>query len=101
MTEQKGMLAGQVALVTGGTKGIGLAVAQRLARVGAEVVICGTNEARLQQAVETRGSNSHGVTRFGSHFDGGMHAINAAVGNDQVFLHRKVMLADVAAQSGD
>ncbi|AER57434.1 short-chain dehydrogenase/reductase SDR [Pseudoxanthomonas spadix BD-a59] len=41
-----------VALVTGGGRGIGKAIAQRLYQEGANVVICGTSEDVLRQAAE-------------------------------------------------
>lgn len=41
---------GRVALVTGGSRGIGFAVARTLASMGARVAICGRNSARLEQA---------------------------------------------------
>ena len=44
-----GLFRGQVALVTGGGSGIGLATASELARLGARVAICGRNQARLER----------------------------------------------------
>ena len=39
----KNLLAGQVAVVTGGNAGIGKAIAQKLAEEGAKVAVLGTN----------------------------------------------------------
>ncbi|MBN9623355.1 MAG: SDR family NAD(P)-dependent oxidoreductase [Actinobacteria bacterium] len=44
-------LEGRSALVTGGSLGIGLAIAKRLAGEGANVMICGRDAARLEAAV--------------------------------------------------
>jgi 3-oxoacyl-[acyl-carrier protein] reductase len=57
-------LHGKVALVTGGTRGIGLAIAERLAREGCDVAVCGRTEETLAQAVESLASSgvrAHGV----------------------------------------
>src|SRR3954469_11264869 len=44
-----GLLAGQVAIVTGGGSGLGRASALELAALGAEVVVCGRRPEPLQQ----------------------------------------------------
>ena len=46
-------LAGKVALVTGASRGIGLAISRRLGRMGARVSICGRDQAKLEQAAES------------------------------------------------
>ena len=47
------LLAGRAALVTGGTSGIGFAIAEAFLNSGARVVICGRNEQRNADAVAT------------------------------------------------
>jgi peroxisomal 2,4-dienoyl-CoA reductase len=49
------ILAGQVALVTGGGSGIGGGIARALAEHGAHVAICGRNQERLDQAAAAIG----------------------------------------------
>src|SRR5262245_38348690 len=46
-----GLYQGEVAIVTGGGSGIGLAIAARLLFLGAHVAICGRDSARLAHAV--------------------------------------------------
>ena len=46
-------LSGKVAIVTGGSRGIGLAAARLLRREGASVAVVGTNSAHLRTAVDT------------------------------------------------
>ena len=45
-------LSGKVALVTGGGRGIGAAIARKLAAMGATIVICGRRQAPLEQTAK-------------------------------------------------
>ena len=51
----------KIALVTGGTSGIGLATAQRFVAEGAHVFITGRRQAELDAAVKAIGRNVTGV----------------------------------------
>ena len=57
----------KVAVVTGGTAGIGLACAQLFGQLGAKVAICGTNPAKLAAALEEL--KTQGITAFGETCD--------------------------------
>ena len=59
-------LKDKIALITGGSMGIGLAVAEALAAEGVHLVLCAREEVRLNEQVgrihETYGVRTHGVT---------------------------------------
>lgn len=48
-----GALTGRVALVTGGSRGIGLEIARRLGHLGASVAICARHQERLDDAARS------------------------------------------------
>lgn len=56
-----GKLQGKVAVITGGTSGMGLATARRFVAEGAHVFIMGRRRAELDAAVKLIGSNVTGV----------------------------------------
>ncbi|SON55640.1 3-oxoacyl-[acyl-carrier-protein] reductase FabG [Hartmannibacter diazotrophicus] len=60
-------LKGLKALVTGGTKGIGLKIAETLAKEGADVAICSRNASEAESVAKTL--SAFGVTSIGSGVD--------------------------------
>lgn len=55
------MLVGKLALVTGGSSGIGLAIAKEFASCGADVVIAGTRQEKVDAVLETIGGHVKGI----------------------------------------
>ena len=53
------LLKGKVALITGGSGGIGLAMAESFLKSGAKVVIAGTNEEKLQKCLQKIGEYAY------------------------------------------
>src|SRR5262245_47403859 len=55
-------LSGKTALITGGTSGIGLAIARRLGEEGCSIAICGRKREKLDAALDSLGSaNAKGI----------------------------------------
>ena len=56
------LLAGKIALITGGSSGFGYAIAKRFLDCGAKVIITGRNQAKLEKAVkELDSANAKGL----------------------------------------
>ena len=54
-----GLLDSKVAIVTGGSKGIGYSIAERFLKEGAKVIICSRNKSELSKAAAKLGCDFH------------------------------------------
>jgi short-subunit dehydrogenase len=76
-------LAGKRVLITGGSSGIGLALAERLGAKGAAVVVTGRREAVLREAVKglrAKGARAEGVTADVTTQAGRLASLQGALG---------------------
>jgi 3-oxoacyl-[acyl-carrier protein] reductase len=71
-------LDGRTALVTGGTRGIGLAIARALHGAGARVAVVGRDQGRAEATAAELGSGAFGVACDVAHADQVERAISAA-----------------------
>ena len=96
-------LTGKVAVVTGGSRGLGFAAAQALIAEGAHVVVCARGAEQLQQAVEqlrasaVNGARAEGVAADVSTEAGVASVIDAAVTR---FGRLDVLVNNVGAAKG-
>lgn len=67
MIEELFSLKGKIALVTGATHGLGMSMAQALAKAGAQLVINGSSPLKMENALKEY--NDGGVAAFGYVFD--------------------------------
>ncbi len=60
----RGTVEGKVALITGGSSGIGLAAAHKFAEAGAVTIICGRDQAKLDEACAEAKAKGHSFVAY-------------------------------------
>lgn len=70
---------GQVAVITGGANGLGLALARRLVGLGAEVALLDFNSELVERATSELGANVHGFVTDVTCPEAVQHAINSVL----------------------
>ncbi len=70
---------GRTAIITGGSRGIGLAIAQRLAQGGANIVLTSRKQESADAAAEQVGGNAIGVAAHAVDEDAARHCVDLAL----------------------
>jgi NAD(P)-dependent dehydrogenase (short-subunit alcohol dehydrogenase family) len=94
-----GKLEGKVAVISGGTSGIGLAIAQRFVKEGAHVLIFGRRQAALDEAVQLIGANVTAMQADASkleHLDRVADAVRSAKGKVDVVVSNAALVEQVS-----
>ena len=55
LVKEEMLFSSKIALITGGSSGIGLSIAENLISKGCKVIIAGTNESKLEKAAQKLG----------------------------------------------
>ena len=89
-----GSLAGKVALVTGGTRGIGFAVARALAHEGAGLAICGRDPEHVEAAAAELESRGATVAGFACDVTDPAQILALAADTERLFGRLDICVAD-------
>jgi NAD(P)-dependent dehydrogenase (short-subunit alcohol dehydrogenase family) len=92
------ILAGKVAVISGGTTGIGLATARRFVAEGAHVFIFGQRQTPLDEAVKLIGRNVTAILADAGNLDG-LDRVAAAVRDEKGVVDIIVSNADLVEQA--
>lgn len=95
-------LAGKIAVISGGTSGIGLAIAQRFVAEGAHVFIFGRRQAQLDEAAELIGHNVTAIQADAANLDDLARvaaAVRAGKGGVDIIVSNAALVEQVSIDS--
>jgi 3-oxoacyl-[acyl-carrier protein] reductase len=98
-------LDGKIAIVTGGTRGLGLGIAKELARNGATVIITSRKKSKLKKACNLIDNNCYGfqldvskkksLTKFIENISNGISSVDILINNAGFPFERKIWFKNI------